>query len=144
MTETTPEENVELARVGIEAYNRGEIDAVLEFIDPDIEVHTPADFLNTGTSHGRDGFIQWAEQWNEAWDSYRMEIEAVEAVGDHHVVATLRQFARGAGSGVEVEMEIAQMYEVRGGKAIRLHLYPDRDTAVAAAERFQRDPDAAA
>ena len=63
-------------------------------------------------------------------------MERIDFVGEHYEVVTVRQFGRGAGSGVEVEMRIAQLYEVHDGKAVRVHYYPDRDTALAAAERL--------
>jgi hypothetical protein len=56
----------------------------------------------------------------------------------------VRQFGRGAGSGVEVEMRIAQLYEVHDHKATRVHYYPDRETALAAAERLNREADQSA
>ncbi len=142
MAASRQEENAELVHRGVDAYNRGDIETVLHLLDADIEVHTAPGLINAGTYRGHDGFLQWATQWVEAWEEFRIEVESIEPVGDDLVVAGIRQLGRGAGSGVEVEMRLAQLYEVHDGKATRFHLYPDRKAALDAAERFQRDPDA--
>ncbi len=139
MDEDRQRELAELARRGIDAYNRGDIEAVLEQLDEEVEVYTPPELPNAGTYHGHDGFLQWLAQWSEAWDEFRLELEGIDFVGEHYEVVTVRQFGRGAGSGVEVEMRIAQLYEVHDGKATRLHYYHDRDVALAAAERLSRE-----
>jgi ketosteroid isomerase-like protein len=142
MAASRQEENAELVRRGADGYNRGDIAAVLDLFDANVEVHTAPGLVNAGTYHGHDEFLQWLKQWVEAWEEFRIELEAVEPIGDEHVVAMVRQVVRGAGSGVEVEMRLAQLYEVRDGKATRFHLYPDRETALAAARHFRQHPDA--
>ena len=139
MDEGRQRELAELARRGIDAYNRGDVEAVLEQLDEQIEVYTAPGLVNAGTYNGHDGFLQWLAQWSEAWDEFRLELERIDFVGEHYEVVSVRQFGRGAGSGVEVEMRIAQLYEVHHGKATRLHYYPDRDAALAAAERLSRE-----
>jgi ketosteroid isomerase-like protein len=136
MEESRQREVEGLARRSIDAYNRGDVEALLEQLDEEIEVCTPPELPNAGTYRGHQGFLQWLGQWDEAWEEFRLEIERIDFVGDRCGVVTVRQFGRGAGSGVEVEMRIAQLYEMRGDKAARLHYYPDRETAVAAAERL--------
>jgi ketosteroid isomerase-like protein len=144
MEESRQRELAELARRGIDAYNRGDIETLLEQLDEEIEVYTPPELPNAGTYRGHDGFLQWAAQWSEAWEEFRLELERIDFVGEDYEVVTVRQFGRGAGSGVEVEMRIAQLYEVHDGKAVRLHYYPDRETALAAAERLSREADQSA
>ncbi len=139
MEQSRQRELAELARRGIDAYNRGDIEAVLEQLDEEVEVYTPPELPNAGTYHGHDGFLRWLAQWSEAWDEFRLELEGIDFVGEDYEVVTVRQFGRGAGSGVEVEMRIAQLYEVHDGKATRLHYYFDRDAALAAAERLSRE-----
>ena len=139
MEETRQRELAELAHSAIDAYNRGDVEAVLEQLDEQIEVYTAPGLVNAGTYNGHDGFLQWLAQWSEAWDEFRLELERIDFVGEHYEVVSVRQFGRGAGSGVEVEMRIAQLYEVHYGKATRLHYYPDRDAALAAAERLSRE-----
>jgi hypothetical protein len=74
-------------------------------------------------------------QWLEAWEGYEIEIVGIGPVGERHVVASAHQSAKGRGSGVPVEMDLAYMTELRGETFVALHLYPSRDDAVEAAER---------
>jgi hypothetical protein len=50
--------------------------------------------------------------------------------GDHLIVP-MRLYARGEGSGVEVEMEAAYVMKAREGKLVRLQLYADAEEALA-------------
>jgi ketosteroid isomerase-like protein len=136
---TEAERNIELVRAGVDAFTRGDIDAVLAIMDPDVEVFTPPGLANAGTYHGHEGFLHWTAQWLEAWEGFSIELEEIEAVGDAHVIAQIHQRARGRGSGVEVEMRIVYMFEARNGKAVRFHLYPDRDSALAAVRHRSAD-----
>jgi ketosteroid isomerase-like protein len=66
---SSPEERVELVRRGYEAYNAGDLDALLDLFDPDIEVWASPDMLNSGSYRGHEGFLRWISQWNEAWEA---------------------------------------------------------------------------
>jgi ketosteroid isomerase-like protein len=124
------ERNVELARTGLEAFNRGELEGFFELLDPDVEAYVPPDLPNEGTYRGRDGFRRMMEQWGEAWEEFRAEPEEIVAKGDR-VVALIRQRGRGRGSGVEVEFGVAYIFEVRDGKVVRWELSADREGALA-------------
>ena len=55
----------------------------------------------------------------------------MEPVGERHVVANIHQSARGKGSGVAVEMDIAYLWEIREGRLAAMHLYATREEAAA-------------
>ena len=44
----------------------------------------------------------------------------------------------GAGSGVQVEMDLIQLIEVSDGEITRFHLYPTASSALATLERLRR------
>jgi hypothetical protein len=137
MTKTaTQQENVALVRTTIEAYNSGEVQLIVHQVHPEIEVYTGPSLINEGTYWGPDGLLQWLEQWNEAWDEFQLSIEKLEPIGERHVVADIRQTGRGRGSGVEIEGNVAHVYEFEDGICTRFHLYADGDQARAAAERL--------
>ncbi len=137
--EELQQRNLEAIQGGVEAFRRGDLDAVLDLLDPEIEVHMPSELANAGTYRGHDGYRQWLAQWLEAWDEFDLELDDIEAVGRTHVVSRAHQTARGRGSGIPVEMWISYMWDVRDGRAIALHLYPTRDQAVEVAERRERE-----
>jgi len=133
------EEDLALVRAGIEASNRGDIDALLAVFDPEVEFHIAPGLGNAGTYHGHEGFLEGLGGWLEAWDEFTIDSAELEPVGRRHVVGDIRQSGRGRGSGVEVEMRLGYLWEMRGGRAVRFHIVPGRETALAAARAAEGD-----
>jgi ketosteroid isomerase-like protein len=139
---TSPERRIEMVRSGIEAYNQGDIEAVLVIFAEDVEIYAPPDYLNSGTFHGHKGFLEWVGAWNEAWDSFDQEVESIEPVGERCVIAEVHQTARGRGSGIEIDQRAAYLWEVReDGKCTFQGLYPDAQRATAAAREREAAAD---
>ena len=125
------ERNVAIARSAIEAFNRGDVDAVLALAAPDVEVYAPPDSPNPGRYVGYEGYLRWSEQWLEAWETFTLDDLDIEAVGDRHVVAVVRQNGRGRLSGLALTMEAAHLYEMdEDGKIVRFELHDERKRAL--------------
>jgi ketosteroid isomerase-like protein len=129
--------NVELTRVGFEAYDAGDYGTLTELLNPDVEVHADSELINGGDFQGHQGFMRWNAQWIDAWGEFRNELRSVEAVGERFILAEVHQVARGAGSGVDVEMDVCWAIEVVGGQVRRMHIYVTRDRAISAIERWR-------
>jgi ketosteroid isomerase-like protein len=110
-----PNEQLDIARKGIEAYNRGDLDALFELITDDVEFVVPDTLANSGRYVGRDGFQAMMGQWEEAWDEFRVEIEELVEEGDA-VVVSVAQYGRGRGSGIETQMAAAHLMRFREGR----------------------------
>jgi ketosteroid isomerase-like protein len=80
------QENVNVVRESIESWNRDDLDAVLETLDPDVE----------------------------PWKELRLDIERIEDGGDC-VVMEFRFRAKGARSGAEVDLTFANAITMRNG-----------------------------
>jgi ketosteroid isomerase-like protein len=132
---TSAEERIELVRRGFDAYQGGDIEAVLDHFDPEMELQTADGLPNAGTYRGHEGFARWAQQWEEAWDDFRPEPGKIEAVGERHAVAEVLQKGRGRGSGVEVEMTAGYVFEYVGGRAIYVALHPTFNEAMGVARQ---------
>jgi hypothetical protein len=109
------EEDLALIRAGIEAANRGDIDGLVALFDPEVEFHIAPGLGNAGTYHGHEGFRNGLGGWLEAWESFTIDVVELEPIGERHVVGDVRQLGRGRGSGIEVEMRLGYLWEVRGG-----------------------------
>jgi ketosteroid isomerase-like protein len=133
------ERSIELVRGGFEAFTVGDLQAVLALLHDDVEVHAAPGLVNAGTHRGHQGYLTWVTEWLEAWESFEAEPTRVEPIGDRHVLVDVRQTARGAGSGVEVEMIAFWAFEVANESVTRMHLYPEREQAVAAIERWRQE-----
>ena len=129
--------NVELTR-GFEAFERGDVEAVRRTLHPDIEVHTSAEVGEEGTYRGPDGFDRWVAVWLEAWEEFRTEVQEVEEVDDRNVLVHVNQWGRGRDSGLRVDRTVTFLVTVQDGKTTRLHIYGDREAALAAAARDEQ------
>jgi uncharacterized protein len=133
------QENVEAVRKGYEALNRGGVEAVLAFIDPDFEMDIPADVsLEPQTLRGHDGIRQWFETASDALEEIRMEPEEFIDAGDR-VVVPVRIIARGRGSGIEAEQRVTQVWTLRNGLSVSMNAYVDRKAALKAVGLSEQD-----
>jgi hypothetical protein len=94
---------------------------------------------NAGTYYGHEGFREGLGGWLEAWDEFTIDSAELEPVGRRHVVGDVRQSGRGRGSGIEVQMRLGYLWDMRAGLAVRFHIVPDRETALAAARAAEGD-----
>ena len=120
---------VELVWQGFRSWEAGDVEATLALYDPEIEVYAPPEVVNSGTYHGHEGFMSWAQEWLEAWESFEQHLVEVEVIGERHALAQVRQTGVGKGSGIKVERDATYLWDVRGGKAVFLALFFDRDGA---------------
>jgi ketosteroid isomerase-like protein len=133
--------NMELAKAGYEAFQRSDVQTVLDLTDPEVEIYLPPTLPNSGTFHGHEGYMTWLGRWLEAWDDFHIEVRGMEAVGERHVVTAIHQSGIGRGSGIPVEMDVAYMLDIRDGKVIALQMYLSRDEATSVAEQRERSAD---
>jgi ketosteroid isomerase-like protein len=123
------EANVATLRAGYEALNRGDLSEVMALIDDDITFDPgPLSPDSDASARGRDGFRALVQSWLDAFEDFRIEPLDVTEDGDK-LVAAVRQSGRGRGSGVDIAVEIAHVWTVRDGQAIRLESYPNVQAA---------------
>ena len=128
-----PQENVELARRGFEAFARGGPEAVVEFLDPDVELWLPSGLIQSGgTYRGREAVLGWMKEWAEAWEEIEYKAEEFTEAGDAVVVDVLYD-GRGKGSGARIQGRFWYVFKERNGRLSRWELYPDRTQALEAA-----------
>jgi ketosteroid isomerase-like protein len=126
------EGNIDVARAGYEAFGRGDLDAALELMHPDIEAHDPPEVPDAAIYRGREAVRRDWAQTAELFDDFSIEVEKYFDAGDELVVY-LQYRGRGRESGAEVEAQMAHIWTFREGKAIRLRQYLDRSKALEAA-----------
>ena len=131
------DENLERARQGYEALNRGEVDRfVAEFAHPDYEFHTGVQVPSIpSVVRGRDELRDWIHQWyEEPWEGrLQMDVERIEQLDDGRVLALLTLRAQGRGSGVPVDTEYAHIITFVEGLSLRVDGFPTWKQALAAA-----------
>jgi ketosteroid isomerase-like protein len=112
--------NTDLLRAGYDAWNRGDLDAWLELLDPDIVIRTSGAFPDFAPEYrGLERAKKFWRQMLEPWEDFRIEVEQIEGEGDI-VAAGIRFVARGRDSGVDVELRFGSGIRVRHGLAVEL------------------------
>src|SRR5215470_7633992 len=86
--ERTPEmaSTIEVLRGAYAAFNRGDIDAAVAALDPQIEWTEPAEFPGGGTYHGREGAKRYLAQSRAAWAEVNSQPERFTTAGNRIVV----------------------------------------------------------
>jgi ketosteroid isomerase-like protein len=124
--------NVEIVRAGFQAFEEGDMEAVLRLCDENIEITQAAELLGASRNqHGHAGVLEAFAIWPDLWDDYRVEILRVADVGDHVIVTTINR-GRGKESGVPVEMPFTFLFSVRGGKIAEWRLFMREQQALEA------------
>ena len=121
----------DLIKRGYAAFARGDMKAVLEFIDPEIEVHEPGGGVEPGVRRSIDGFLASIRNVQEVWEDFALEPEEVIELEDRLLVRVLMR-GTGKGSGVPIHTRVAHLWTVREGRAVKLEMWTNWDEALEA------------
>ena len=125
------QENVERLRAGYEAFNSGDLEGALRYVDEDIEfrrVETAMDAVVV--LRGVDAIREYLVP--DAFAEQTFEPEEFIDRGDLVLVRGTGR-VRGRGSGIGLQQTAFHIWEIRDGKAVRLEVHLDRDGALEAA-----------
>ena len=126
------EADFEVVRAAWAACSSGDIDRMLEFLDPDVEL-VPFGAMMEGKSYrGYDGVREWFRRDIEPnWTEFQTLPEEFSRVGDRILVFG-QWIARGRTSGVHLHVAATWIVDVRDGKIVRWQTYTDREEALQA------------
>jgi ketosteroid isomerase-like protein len=111
------------------AVNARERAAIKALCAPDIVVGTTVEAYR-----GPEALLEWLDEGDDAFEDFTVELLEVEELGGH-VLVSMRQRGRGKASGAAVDHQFTHVWTLRGGQAIRLQSFADRDEAVRYAKR---------
>jgi uncharacterized protein len=124
--------NVATAKRIYDARNRGDVDAVIEECAPDVEWRPHLASLSGQPIRGREEVRKYLASLQEDWESFHHEPERFMDAGDK-VVAFLHTYARGRGSGVDVDVPVAHVLSFDRGRCSEFVSYYDRAEALRSA-----------
>jgi ketosteroid isomerase-like protein len=132
------QENVEIVRQVAAAFNRGDLDAWLEYLADDIDYRAVEGALDDhGPIHGKDALRAHVDDSIGTLDDFMADfkIEPVELIkaGEDKVIAVTRISGRAKVSGVETHLTYAALYTIRDGKIARGREYWTKEQAIEAA-----------
>jgi ketosteroid isomerase-like protein len=128
------QENVEVVRRGFDAYNRGDLDGVLETWAPDAVVDwSRSRGFDAGVFRGHDAIRAHWQRLLESFDEVRIElVEPIEEVEDGLLVVENLGYLRGR-DGIEVQTRSALLIATRDGQTASFTLYQTKQEALEAA-----------
>ena len=125
-------ENVEIVRLGYDEFlATGEL--VERITAPEFvwDMSTFHGWPERQTYEGPEGTREFLTDWVGAWEDWRLEVRELIDAGDD-VVAILHQSGRSKTTGLEVDMDFAQVWTIKNGKQTRMRMYADPDEALRA------------
>jgi ketosteroid isomerase-like protein len=104
-----------------------------EILDPDV-VWDVSDTVSpmAGIYRGRDQVRTFYNRWSSAFSDWNYEVERM-IDGGEHIVVIVREHGRGRGSGVEVEMQRANVWTFENGKVVHFRSFSSPASALQAA-----------
>ena len=120
---------MEIVKAKIDAYNRGDWDAfVFKDAAPGFEVDFSRSDGPLAGVFGLDQIRRFVEEFNETWESARIEPHEFIEAGDLVVVpSTMHGKGRG---GIEVVAGITFVWTIRNGAVERVTMYQERQDAL--------------
>jgi ketosteroid isomerase-like protein len=127
------QENVQMARELIEAWNRRDIDALLAAAAPDVE-WTPAGpaAVESSAYRGPDDIARGFESTWQGWDEFRLDESEIRDVGQSALWLG-RATMRGAASRMQLDQEWAILIAFTDREVTSLRAFPAWRDALAAA-----------
>jgi ketosteroid isomerase-like protein len=124
------EQNVELHRRLIEAYNTRDTETFIALCDPRIEIHSVFAAPGGADYNGHDGVRKWLQDLEETWgEEFRVQPEAFFDLGENTLMFGVLH-GRGQQTGVDVPMSNAQVARLRDGLIVYLKVYIHREDAL--------------
>jgi uncharacterized protein len=111
------------------AFNRGDIDAAVRLLDPQVEWIEPSEFPGGGAYHGVEGAKRYLAQSRNNAAEVISEPEQFIPVGNRVVVFVhARVLPKGAAAWQDVKL--ADVYTFRDGKIKQMNAFADRQEAL--------------
>ena len=117
-------DNVAILRSGYDAFGRGDIPAVLELLDPEIEWTVP-DTVGPGSPYnGPEAVAGFFGSLQHTWLELYVEPDELIQIGDDRVLV-LGHIQGRVENGASAEIPFAHLWRLRDGRAVRFFEYSD-------------------
>ena len=127
------QDNIHLVRDVFHRWNASGSPPPDDVIAPDFELHSRLAEANGVPYVGPGGVRAWVADLNDAYGSFRFELEELEEGAPGRILAIGRIEVEGRGPGAGLEQPATWLIDVRDGQLTRMQLFADQDEARAAA-----------
>ena len=126
------QENAELIRDFYAAWDRGDIQFILDRCDPHVEIVQPSELPDATSYHGLEGVREAFEDWPRQWGEFEVELVRVVDADEHRTISVNRQ--RLGARGLGLEQEVVFLHTFKDGLATRVDMFFSVDQAREAAD----------
>jgi taurine dehydrogenase small subunit len=127
------EENVEIVRRYTDAFNRRDLDGILQFYDPEAEVDwSRSSGVEAGIYRGHRAVRDFWTRFLETWEGVEASVDEFIDCGESVVVPSRTHF-RGR-DGIEVKAYGVFVVTLRDGRIVEWRLFRERAEALRALE----------
>lgn len=116
-------------RAAYAAFNRGDIEAAVQFLDPEVEWIEPAEFPGGGTYHGVEAAKQYLTQSRAGAAQVISEPEQFISAGDR-IVVFVHARVLPKGSKTWEDIRLADIYTFQNGRATKMRAFANREDAL--------------
>jgi ketosteroid isomerase-like protein len=127
------QQNVEIIKRGIDAFNRRDVDVLADLTTQDFEWFPALPGVVEGDGYlGREGIETYFDEIRSTWEGLRVLGDELRDLGDS-VLVVGRTEGRGRASGVHVDSPLGIIFDFRRAKISRVRAYLDHGEALRAA-----------
>jgi ketosteroid isomerase-like protein len=127
------QENVEIVRQRLHAFQTGGLDAALEFVAEDTVWYPFPDWVEDSACRGKEGVRKVTSIWIDNFDEFAVEVHELRDAGDKVVGLTVNK-GKIKGAGTPVSQPIGTVYDdFRDGTSHRAHFFETWKQALEAA-----------
>ena len=126
---------MEAVRRAFAAFNRRDLEALLEEFDPEIEWHTATDLPDSRVYRGHDGVVALIQEWDNLFGGLHGDVEEFIDRGNYVVVPVVfrGRILGSLESDPEIPLRRVNVYTLREGKLVECREYLTRERALKAA-----------
>ncbi|HWG08941.1 MAG TPA: nuclear transport factor 2 family protein [Solirubrobacteraceae bacterium] len=127
------QENVEIVRGSFLAVSGGDPMAAPRFYDPAIEwdMSGVTGWVEKPVYRGRE-VIPFLQAWADSWQDWHFDVDEVRDGDGERVFAAIHEWGIGGDTGVHVDQRRYFAVTLRGGRAVRVQMFSERDHALTA------------
>ena len=123
------EQRIDALRHAYDAFNRGDVDIAVLFLDAHVEWSEPAEFSGGGTYVGPEAVKRYLAQSRAAWAECRSDPEQLIPVGNR-VVVYVHARVRPKDSNTYQNVLLADVYTFREVRVVQMRAFADRNEAL--------------
>ena len=115
------QENVEIVRRAIDAWNRQEVEDMLALVDPEVEYVNQPTAVEPGTRRGHDGLVDVVRAQWEALPGGHQEVDRIHERGEE-IISVGRASRLMPGGEARIDTPLLLSWTIRDGKIRRIEV----------------------